>query len=84
MLRQFYLAGSVVIFLSLTACSDAESQSNSNAKDLLEPNSCAVACPVDSAYSEIRGTVTCSEGFMPICQCANQEEKMAYCEARQQ
>ena len=84
MLRPFYLAALVVVFLSLSACSDAESQSHSNATTQLEPNSCAIACPVDSAYSGKQGSVTCSDSSMPVCQCADQEEKMAYCEARQQ
>ena len=46
----------------------------------LEANSCSIRCPTDSAYSGMGGSVTCTSLSSPVCQCANPNQKMAYCE----
>ena len=48
----------------------------------LEPNSCAIQCPVDaSAYAGLGGGVGCVAGSSPVCQCHDAKQKMAYCAA---
>ncbi len=46
----------------------------------IRPNSCAISCPAQSAYANLSGSVGCSDGFAPVCQCATTESKMAGCQ----
>jgi hypothetical protein len=46
----------------------------------LQPNSCAITCPAGSAYSGLSGSVGCSSGFAPACQCSSSQQRMASCE----
>ncbi len=43
-------------------------------------NSCAIHCAADApAYSGKSGSVICSAGSAPKCQCQKETEPMAYC-----
>jgi hypothetical protein len=46
----------------------------------LPENACAISCPTGTAYAEISGSVSCRDGFSPVCQCTRAEEAMASCE----
>ena len=42
-------------------------------------NSCLVRCPADSAFPSVQGSVTCTPGSAPICQCTDPQKQMAGC-----
>jgi hypothetical protein len=42
-------------------------------------NSCAISCPVQSAYPSLQGSVSCTVGSAPLCQCTDGHEPMARC-----
>ena len=42
-------------------------------------NSCAVRCPADSAFPSAQGSVTCTPGSAPLCQCTDSQKPMAGC-----
>jgi hypothetical protein len=50
------------------------------ASDTLATNSCAISCPANSAYAEVRGSVGCIRGATPVCQCTDRARPMASCE----
>ena len=46
----------------------------------LSANSCAIKCPADApAYSGMGGAVGCESGYVPVCQCSDASQKLAYC-----
>jgi hypothetical protein len=63
------------------ACTHAPSQLDVDLSDSLPADSCAISCPANTAYSGLRGSVGCAEGFAPICQCVVRSRPMAACEA---
>jgi hypothetical protein len=42
-------------------------------------NSCVIRCPADSAFPSVQGSVTCTIGSAPICQCTDSQKPMAGC-----
>ena len=42
-------------------------------------NSCAIRCPTQTAYPTMQGSVTCSAGSAPRCQCMLQQQPIAGC-----
>lgn len=46
----------------------------------LDPNSCAINCPLETRHGGHSGSVTCRDGYSPVCQCASDDEMMAFCE----
>jgi len=42
-------------------------------------NSCAIRCPAQTAYPTMQGSVTCTAGSAPQCQCMLLEEPIAGC-----
>ena len=46
----------------------------------LSANSCAIRCPADApAYPGMGGAVGCNSGYLPVCQCRDASQKVAYC-----
>ncbi len=46
----------------------------------LEPSLCSITCPPhETAYRGLSGSVSCTEGYTPVCQCDDPLQKMAYC-----
>lgn len=70
-----------ILVVVLAGCSEAESQRVTNPEQVVEANSCAIACPEGTAYPGLSGSVTCADGYAPACQCVDSDEKMAGCEA---
>ena len=56
---------------------------NSNLRVEFKDNSCAIRCPADSAHASAQGSVTCTAGSAPLCQCTNQQQPTARCVAAQ-
>jgi hypothetical protein len=44
-----------------------------------DENSCAIRCPADSAFPSSQGSVTCTTGSAPLCQCIDPPQPMARC-----
>ena len=42
-------------------------------------NSCAIRCPADSIFPSMQGSVTCTAGSAPLCQCTDPQKKIAEC-----
>ena len=75
------LIGLLLVFalaIQVSGCSRAESQQMTRMQ--LESNSCAISCPNDSAYPDLRGSVVCVRDTSPICQCSDKSKGMATCE----
>ena len=79
-MRVFVAMAIILMSIPLIGCLEAKSQRQSNPEQTLERNSCAISCPDHSAYPGIAGSVTCSEGSLPICQCNDPGKAMAGCE----
>ena len=52
---------------------------NSNLHVEFKENSCAIRCPADSAHASEQGSVTCTTGSAPLCQCTNPQQPTARC-----
>ena len=52
---------------------------NSNLHVEFKENSCAIRCPTDSAHASQQGSVTCTAGFAPLCQCTNLQQPTGRC-----
>ena len=52
---------------------------NSDLRVEFQENSCAIRCPVDSAHASEHGSVTCTAGSAPLCQCTNLQQPTARC-----
>jgi hypothetical protein len=78
------LVASLLVLLAircLSGCSDAQSQLDLQTLDELPANSCAIACPADTAYPGLRASVgSCNDGYAPVCQCVDESRPMATCE----
>lgn len=68
----------ILAFVSGQASSKAQ-ESQQPEKDL-DPNSCAISCPMGTRYGGLSGRVGCQDGYAPVCQCVSEAETMAYCE----
>jgi hypothetical protein len=44
-----------------------------------DENSCVVRCPAESAFPSLQGSVTCTAGSAPLCQCTEPQQTMAGC-----
>jgi hypothetical protein len=53
--------------------------SSSNLHVEFKENSCAIRCPADSAHASQQGSVTCTAGLAPLCQCTNLQQPTARC-----
>jgi hypothetical protein len=52
---------------------------NSNLHIEFKENSCAIYCPADSAHAFEQGSVVCTAGSAPLCQCTNLQQPTARC-----
>src|SRR5262245_23393801 len=71
-----------LVFAALSACAGTRPQPQTFALASNTPaaNSCAIACPANTAYAELRGSVGCVSGATPVCQCTDRARPLASCE----
>ena len=65
----------------LVGCSGARSDKIPNPESHLEPNSCAINCPVNTGnkYAGLSGSASCVETHSSLCQCTDDTRPMAGC-----
>jgi hypothetical protein len=80
-LKFWVLAAMSLVLLGLGALigSHYVSGFNSNLHVEFKENSCAISCPADSAHASEQGSITCTAGFAPLCQCTNAQQPTARC-----
>lgn len=68
------------VALVLAGCSPGQSAQPEEIALMLGENSCAIACPQDSAFPGQRGSIECGRNFVPTCQCADPAVAIARCD----
>lgn len=48
--------------------------------ETLAVRSCAISCPASGAEPAVGGSVECTPGAAPVCQCTNRDRPLASCE----
>jgi hypothetical protein len=79
---QILLLFGITLASNVAGSTDTQSELQlvGNPLDYLEPNSCAIRCPAHSAFPDKGAGVTCGSTAIPICQCTDVDEPIAYCE----
>jgi len=74
------------VVVVIGGCSASAHRQPGAATELLEENSCAVRCPVNSgnAYAGVSGSVQCRDTARPVCQCSDDTKPMGACEPIEQ
>jgi hypothetical protein len=81
MLKTWVLAAMALVLLGLGALIGRHYVPgfNSDIQVEFKENSCAIRCPADSAHASEQGSVTCTAGSAPLCQCTNLQQPTALC-----
>jgi hypothetical protein len=74
------LAGTAIGLVGIIGASTAQVHSV-HFDVVTKPNSCSIHCPANSAFPSMSGSVGCTDGTTPVCQCGDPKERMASCEA---
>jgi hypothetical protein len=80
-LKPWILAAISLVLLGLGALigSHYVPSFNSDLRVEFKENSCAIRCPADSAHASEQGSVSCTAGSAPLCQCTNLQQPTAWC-----
>jgi len=74
------IAGVGILVLLVSGQASSRAHESQQPEKYLDPNSCAISCPLGTPHGGHSGSVTCRDGYAPVCQCASDTEMMAFCE----
>ena len=71
----------LLVALNLAGCINFGKPNTLPPTGVLHRNSCSIICPAKPVETERTASVVCRKGYVPVCQCSNPDESLAYCQA---